>query len=116
VISTSSAQEAQDRTGHQLTGEAGEPWGKKTKGSGTGVEGNGIDTTRPPSLENTRNSEFAYDHLPERLHHLCRPFHDLAEHLARMLGAEPGSNEVLQKLLETRNAALEIALSAKTPT
>lgn len=62
---------------------------------------------------------FKYDHLPPDLQEISKPFHDLAHYLADRLGPaeEIGRgaqfNRSLQKLLESKDAAVRAALRAE---
>jgi hypothetical protein len=49
---------------------------------------------------------FAYDHLPEHLKAVSRPFHDLALHIAVTVPAGPERTVALRKLLESKDAAV----------
>lgn len=58
---------------------------------------------------------FEYDHLPENLQEVSRPFHDLAHKLAEELdtqdiGAGAQLNRCIQKLLESKDCAVRAAL------
>lgn len=61
---------------------------------------------------------FEYVHLPAHLQEISRPFSDLADELVRELGeatdgkldAGPQLNRSLQKLLESKDAAVRAAL------
>ena len=53
---------------------------------------------------------FAYDHLPEHLAAVSKPFSDLAEHI---IGTVPGSAErtmEIRKLLEAKDCAVRAML------
>jgi len=52
---------------------------------------------------------FAFDHLPERLQSISRPFRDLAEEVAAR-GDNPETTVALRKLLEAKDAAIRAAL------
>jgi len=52
---------------------------------------------------------FAYDHLPERLQVISKPFHDLAQDIAKMDGGAETA-VALRKLLESKDAAVRAAL------
>ncbi|TQN27480.1 hypothetical protein FHX37_4200 [Haloactinospora alba] len=53
---------------------------------------------------------FAYEHLPEHLQEVSRPFAELARHLADTLPAGPETSTALRKLLESKDAAVRAAL------
>lgn len=58
---------------------------------------------------------FEYDHLPEHLQEISKPFHELAHMLAERLdtqdiGAGAQLNRALQKLLESKDCAVRAAL------
>ena len=49
---------------------------------------------------------FAFEHLPENLQIVSRPFHTLAELLVRRLDPGPERTVALRKLLESKDAAV----------
>ena len=53
---------------------------------------------------------FAYDHLPERLQLVSRPFAELAEHLVAALPDDPELTAGLRKLLEAKDCMVRAAL------
>jgi hypothetical protein len=53
---------------------------------------------------------FAYDHLPEKLQAISKPFHDLAAHIESTLPSGPETTVALRKLLESKDAAVRSAL------
>lgn len=53
---------------------------------------------------------FAYDHLPEKLQDVSRPFHTLATLIADSLPPGPETTVALRKLLESKDAAVRSAL------
>ena len=54
---------------------------------------------------------FAYEHLPERLQEVSRPFHRLAHDLTANLGLQgPELTVALRKLLEAKDCAVRAAL------
>lgn len=53
---------------------------------------------------------FRYEHLPERLSSLSRPFGALAHHLTVTLPRNPERTVALRKLLEAKDAAVRAAL------
>ena len=55
---------------------------------------------------------FAYDHLPERLQAVSRPFHDLAVKVAGR-SSNPETTVALRKLLEAKDAAVRAELVEK---
>lgn len=57
--------------------------------------------TRPPILK-----YFKYDHLPEHLQKISKPFCELAETLASLLPSNAESSVALRKLLEAKDAAV----------
>lgn len=54
---------------------------------------------------------FEYDHLPEHLQVVSKPFRDLAEHLEAHLSASPERTMCLRKLLEAKDCAVRSALT-----
>jgi hypothetical protein len=54
---------------------------------------------------------FAYDHLPENLREVSKPFHDLAVHHIMTLPRNPERTVALRKLLESKDAAVRAALA-----
>ena len=53
---------------------------------------------------------FAWDHLPDRLQAVSKPFGDLAQALAETLPAGPETTVALRKLLESKDCAVRAAL------
>jgi hypothetical protein len=53
---------------------------------------------------------FAYDHLPPHLQAASKPFHDLAQRLAQVPGAE--TTVALRKLLEAKDCGVRAELAA----
>lgn len=53
---------------------------------------------------------FAYEHLPERLQAVSKPFHDLAHGLTKTLPRNPERTVALRKLLEAKDAAVRARL------
>ena len=53
---------------------------------------------------------FAWQHLPERLQAVSRPFGELAEHMADTLPGGPELTAGLRKLLEAKDCAVRAAL------
>jgi hypothetical protein len=53
---------------------------------------------------------FAYDHLPEKLREVSRPFGELAAVVAK-LPQNPERTVALRKLLEAKDAAVRAALA-----
>jgi hypothetical protein len=53
---------------------------------------------------------FAYNHLPEKLKAVSKPFADLAEKLQSALPACAERSVALRKLLEAKDAAVRAAL------
>lgn len=53
---------------------------------------------------------FAYQHLPERLANVSKPFGDLATTLLSDLPSNPERTVALRKLLEAKDAAVRAAL------
>lgn len=57
---------------------------------------------------------FAYDHLPERLQAVSRPFGELAHEIVASVPRNPERTVALRKLLEAKDAAVRAVL-AKEP-
>lgn len=53
---------------------------------------------------------FAYDHLPEHLRAVSKPFGDLAIHIAHSLPSNPERTVALRKLLEAKDCAVRATL------
>lgn len=53
---------------------------------------------------------FKYDHLPEHLQAVSRPFGELAQHLADTIPGSPELTVALRKLLESKDAAVRASL------
>ena len=49
---------------------------------------------------------FAYDHLPEHLKRVSKPFHELAVSVARLPRGRGQRGVALQRLLEAKDAAV----------
>lgn len=55
---------------------------------------------------------FKYDHLPEHLQAVSRPFGELAQHLTDTIPGSPELTVALRKLLESKDAAVRASLEA----
>jgi hypothetical protein len=64
-----------------------------------------MTVNQPPLLR-----YFSYDHLPEKLQEISKPFHDLAQFIADTLPSGPETTVALRKLLESKDAAVRSAL------
>lgn len=53
---------------------------------------------------------FRYEHLPEKLQTVSKPFGDLAQHMAETLPPGPETSAGLRKLLEAKDCAVRAAL------
>lgn len=53
---------------------------------------------------------FGYDHLPERLWDVSKPFHDIASALIIQLPDNPQRTRCLEKLLEAKDCAVRAAI------
>ena len=58
---------------------------------------------------------FEYEHLPEKLQQISRPFHKLAHQLALGLMPNPESTTALRKLLEAKDCAVRSELFKEEP-
>lgn len=54
---------------------------------------------------------FAYEHLPEHLRAVSKPFGDMARTLAEALPANAESTTCLRKLLESKDCAVRAVLA-----
>lgn len=59
---------------------------------------------------------FTYDHLPDHLKAVSRPFCDLAHHVVRTLPASAERTVALRKLLEGKDCAVRAAIEANEAT
>ena len=55
---------------------------------------------------------FAYEHLPERLREVSRPWCELAREVVSTLPRNPERTVALRKLLEGKDAAVRAALAS----
>ena len=62
-----------------------------------------------PSIEHVLQF-FVYDHLPEHLQAIAKPFCDLAEQVADLPG-NPETTVALRKLLEGKDAAVRVLVA-----
>jgi ferritin-like protein len=53
---------------------------------------------------------FEFEHLPEHLQPVSRPFHDVAHDMAGRLPEDPETTVCLRKLLEAKDCAVRAAL------
>lgn len=53
---------------------------------------------------------FKYDHLPEKLQAVSKPFGDLAQNLVDSLPSNPERSTALRKLLEAKDCAVRALL------
>jgi len=53
---------------------------------------------------------FAYEHLPEKLQEVSKPFGDLARHVAERSPDSQETTVALRKLLEAKDAAVRATL------
>jgi len=53
---------------------------------------------------------FSYDHLPENLQAISKPYCDLAKQIANTLKDNPEKTTALRKLLESKDCAVRAAL------
>jgi ferritin-like protein len=58
---------------------------------------------------------FAYDHLPEHLQQVSKPFHDLAQTIYRNLPQGDERDVALRKLLEAKDCAVRAVVLAAPP-
>lgn len=65
----------------------------------------------PPELkDNALMKFFAYEHLPERLQKISKPFGDLAKELSETMGNNAEGVTALRKLLEAKDCAVRSVL------
>lgn len=55
-------------------------------------------------------AHFTYEHLPPKLQEISRPFAELAHELVKAVDDDPQLTIALQKLLESKDAAVRAAL------
>ena len=55
---------------------------------------------------------FTFDHLPDHLQDVSRPFSNLAQHLIGVLPDGPELTAALRKLLESKDCAVRAAVDA----
>lgn len=69
----------------------------------------------PPNLEtpDPMLKWFAFEHLPEHLHGVSRPFGEFAEWLCSVVESGPERTVSLRKLLESQDAAVRANLYAE---
>lgn len=65
------------------------------------------DITAPDHIEQF----FAYEHLPEHLQEVSRPFGELAALIVKALPRNPERTVALRKLLEAKDAAVRARLA-----
>jgi ferritin-like protein len=53
---------------------------------------------------------FSYEHLPEHLKQVSKPFHDLAEWIDHTLPDNPEKTTALRKLVEAKDCAIRAVL------
>jgi hypothetical protein len=58
---------------------------------------------------------FDYEHLPEHLQKVSKPFGELAMHVVITLPRNPERTVVLRKLLEAKDAAVRTFIAKTTP-
>lgn len=54
---------------------------------------------------------FAYEHLPEHLQAISKPFGDMAQNIIETLPRNPERTVALRKLLESKDAAVRAKLA-----
>lgn len=63
-----------------------------------------------------RPEYFNYEHLPEHLQKVSKPFAELARELVKNYGHSPECGHALRKLLEAKDCAVRAALDPKPET
>ena len=66
-------------------------------------------TSQHPSIEHVLGY-FKYEHLPERLQNISKPYAELAVRVADSAPDSPETTIALRKLLESKDAAVRAAL------
>ena len=61
---------------------------------------------RPELKENALMKFFKYEHLPEHLQAISKPFHDLAVEMCDKMGNDAEGVTALRKLLEAKDCAV----------
>lgn len=56
---------------------------------------------------------FRYDHLPEKLQAISKPFGELAEHVHATIARNPERTVALRKLLESKDCAVRAQLAGE---
>lgn len=70
-----------------------------------------VEIRKGPSMPEERMLKwFAYDHLPEHLQAVSRPFGELADKIVATLEPGPERTVALRKLLEAKDAAVRAKL------
>lgn len=62
------------------------------------------------SMDERMMKWFAYEHLPEHLQAVSKPFHDLAREVTTLIESGPERTVALRKLLEAKDAAVRAKL------
>ena len=57
---------------------------------------------------------FKYDHLPEHLQNVSKPFHDLAHNIVTIYPANPERTAGLRKLLEAKDCIVRSSIYKDT--
>ena len=66
--------------------------------------------TKPQRAPNALMKYFAYNHLPEHLQTVSKPFYELANKIDTELPINSESTTALRKLIEAKDAAVRAAL------
>jgi len=61
-------------------------------------------------VSNSFTQFFAYNHLPEHLQVISKPFGELAAHLIETLPPNPETTTALRKLLEAKDCAVRATI------
>lgn len=60
----------------------------------------------PELIDNPLMKFFAYEHLPEHLQEISKPFGEMAQQLAKVMGNNAEAVTALRKLLEAKDCAV----------
>lgn len=60
----------------------------------------------PELIDNPLMKFFAYEHLPEHLQEISKPFGEMAQQLAKVMGNNAEGVTALRKLLEAKDCAV----------
>lgn len=70
-----------------------------------------VDLTPPEQKQEYMLQFFKYEHLPERLQTISKPFGELAKNIADTVPKNPERTVALRKLLEAKDCAVRALIS-----